>query len=114
MAWFCGGHGRNELKSKINTMKQILIFVVLLFSFSAALHADELGRADSAVANILFEYEGSEEYASYRANEDGSVDLVFARNTPDELYEKILTQLQNHPDISSVLASKGGPACKLF
>lgn len=71
-------------------------------------------KADAAVANILFEYDGSEEYATYKVNDDGSVDLIFASNTPDSLYEDILTQLQNHPHITSVLASKGGPICKLF
>lgn len=90
------------------------LFFALLLCFSLSLHADELDKADSAVANVLFEYDGSEEYASYKANEDGSVDLIFARNTPDNLYEDILTKLQNHPHITSVLASKGGPACKVF
>jgi len=91
-----------------------LLFFALLLNLSLPLHADELGKADSAVANLLFEYDGSEEYATYKANEDGSVDLIFASNTPDDLYEDILTKLQNHPDITSVLASKGGPACKAF
>jgi len=97
-------------------MKKILlaVYLAVCMSFVANLHADELGKADSATANILFDYDGSEEYASYKANEDGSVDLIFASNTPDKLYEDILTRLQTHPDISSVLASKGGPACKLF
>ncbi|MCK4742628.1 MAG: hypothetical protein KAT25_02285 [Sulfuriflexus sp.] len=91
-------------------------FFALLFSIStnAQLLADELDKADAAVANVLFEYDGSEEYASYKANEDGSVDLIFASNTPDDLYEDIITQLQNHPEITSVLASQGGPACKAF
>ena len=93
-------------------MRGILLTVMLLLSFVAL--ADELGKADEAVANILFEYDGSEEYATYKANEDGSVDLVFASNMPDSLYEEILTRLQNHPDISSVLAGRGGPVCKLF
>jgi len=91
-----------------------LLFFALLLNLSLPIHADELGKADSAVANLLFEYDGSEEYATYKANEDGSVDLIFASNTPDDLYEDILTKLQNHPDITSVLASKGGPACKAF
>jgi len=97
-------------------MKKILvaIWLIALVSIAPNLNADELLKADSATANILFDYDGSEEYASYKANEDGSVDLIFASNTPDKLYEDILTRLQNHPHISSVLASKGGPACKLF
>ena len=91
-----------------------LFLIVFCFNLPLSLHADELEKADSAVANLLFEYDGSEEYATYKANEDGSVDLIFARNTPDNLYEDILTKLQNHPHITSVLASKGGPACKAF
>jgi len=93
---------------------RVIFFALLLLNYSLPLHADQLDKADSAVANVLFEYDGSEEYATYKANEDGSVDLIFARNTPDNLYEDILTKLQNHPHISSVLASKGGPACKAF
>ena len=97
-------------------MKRLaLVLLTLLSLFSAAVvHADELERADAAVANILFEYDGSEEFATYKANDDDSVDLIFASNTLDELYEEILTKLQNHPDITSVLASQGGPACKAF
>lgn len=95
-------------------MKRIILSIFFMLVFSTVVVADELGRADAAVATILFEFDGSEEFATYRANDDGSVDLIFARNTPDALYEKILTRLQQHPDISSVLASKGGPACRLF
>lgn len=95
-------------------MKRIILSIFFMLVFSTVVVADELGRADAAVATILFEFDGSEEFATYRANDDGSVDLIFARNTPDALYEKILTRLQTHPDISSVLASKGGPACRLF
>jgi hypothetical protein len=95
-------------------MRRVVLSIFFMLAFSSAVLADELDRADAAVATVLFEFEGSEEYASYRANEDGSVDLIFARNTPDALYEAILTRLQKHPDISSVLASKGGPACRLF
>ena len=100
----------------VNNMKQLRIIILLLcsLSLSSPLQADELDKADAAVANVLFEYDGSEEYASYKANEDGSVDLIFANNTPDTLYEDIITKLQNHPDITSVLASQGGPACKAF
>jgi len=95
-------------------LMRILILIIFCFSLWVPLHADELEKADAAVAHTLFEYDGSEEYATYKANEDGSVDLIFASNTPDNLYEDILTKLQNHPDITSVLASKGGPACKAF
>jgi len=76
--------------------------------------ADKLQQADSAVANILFDYDGAQEFASYRVDENGYVDILFARNMPDKLYSEILNRLQNHPDIDGVLAGKGGPACSLF
>lgn len=91
-----------------------IIIVAATLMLSMNVLADPLSRADAAVSEVLFGFDGSEEYATYRANDDGSVDLVFARNTPDDLYEQILNELQNHPDITSVLASKGGPACSLF
>lgn len=98
-------------------MKRLLpgLFAALVaLSFNINVLADPLARADAAVADILFGFDGSEQYTTYRVNEDGSVDLVFARNTPDALYEAILDKLQHHPDISSVLAGKGGPVCSLF
>lgn len=95
-----------------NRPASLLLACILVIS--QTLHADEQSQADAAVANTLFEYDGSEEYATYKVSENGAVDLIFASNTPDSLYEDILTQLQSHPHISSVLASKGGPVCKLF
>ena len=92
----------------------LTILFYCLMSVSLTVIANELEQADAAVANILFEYDGSEEYATYKANDDGSVDLVFSSNTPDKIYEDILNKLQSHPHISSVLAGKGGPVCKLF
>ena len=88
---------------------RVIILLACFLTVGSIAHADELESADLAVANILFEYDGSEEYASYKANEDGSVDLIFASNTPDTLYEDILNKLQNHPHISSVLAGVERP-----
>lgn len=75
---------------------------------------DALSRADAAVANILFEYDGSEQFASYSISERGDVNITFAENMPDELYAEIVTKLSSHPDIHSVLAGKGGPSCGFF
>jgi len=94
------------------TCKIILLIFLLLFATSQV-HADALSKADLAVANILFDFDGSDQFASYRINDDGFVDIVFARNMPDSIYGAILTRLQNHPDIDGVLSSKGGPACKV-
>lgn len=66
------------------------------------------------MANVLFEYDGADEFAAFKVNEDGFVDITFARNTPDKLYGEVLTKLQNHPDIDGVLSGKGGPTCKLW
>jgi len=70
--------------------------------------------ADSTVANILFEYEGSDEFASYKVNESGFVDIIFARDMPEKLYGEILTKLQNSKNIDGVLSSKTGPSCNLW
>ena len=98
-------------------MKQIklliVIFLTVLHTQNAYSEQDAQSKADAAVANILFDYDYGNEFASYRVNEDGFVDILMARNTPDPVYGQILTRLQNHPDIDGVLASKTGPACKV-
>jgi len=93
--------------------KRLLPFISLcLIVVSFSVHADKLDQADAAVAEILFEYDGSQEFASYRVSESGDVDILFAVNMPDDLYAEIITKLNEHKDISSVLAGKGGPACR--
>ena len=89
-------------------------FVILLIVFSCYVYADEMDKSDAAVANILFEYDGSEEFASYAVKDDGFVDINFASNMPDKLFSEILTKMQNHPDINGVLAGRDGPICKLW
>lgn len=68
-------------------------------------------KAESAVANILFDYDGAQEFASYVVRDDGFVDMTLARNIPDDLYSKLINELKSHPDIPGVLAGKTGRAC---
>lgn len=75
---------------------------------------DAQSKADRAVANLLFEYEGAEEFASYLIRTDGLADISFASNMPDALYSELLGKLQKHPDINGVIAGKGGRACRRF
>ena len=93
-------------------MQKIIVVVFLLLFGSVNTLADELSNADAAVANILFEYDGSEEFATYIIKDDGFVDITFARNMPDKLYGELLSKLNNHPDIKGVLAGRGGPICR--
>lgn len=99
-------------------IRYLLVSAVLLFGFNLAslsfADEDPKDRADSAVANILFEYEYSEEYTSYMVKEDGFVDVTFAQNIPDKLYSEILSKLNNHPDINGVLAGTTGAYCNRF
>ena len=101
-------------------MKQIFsfIFTLTLLSALSALPAwaedDAQTKADRAVANLLFEYDGAEEFASYLIRPDGLADISFASNMPDALYRELLAKLQKHPDINGVIAGKGGRACKRF
>ena len=62
------------------------LFLVLLSGSGFA--EDALSIADSAVTNILFEYDGSEAFASYTVNDGGFVDIVFASNIPDTRYSE--------------------------
>lgn len=97
--------------------KRILRYAVLSFSLICTLpvfsEGDVQSMADKAVANILFDFEYGSEVASYSVNEDGFVNMEFARNTPDKLYGDILTKIQNHPDIKGVLAAKTAPSCAI-
>jgi hypothetical protein len=74
---------------------------------------DATSKASHAVTTILFDYD-ADEFTTYSIDEDGVVDITFAKNTPDALYSKILNALQNDPDIKGVLAGKGGPVCSQF
>lgn len=90
--------------------------MMLMFAVSGvrlAIADDVLTKATAAVTDIIFNYE-ADEFSSYNVQEDGFVDINFARNIPDKLYSEILAKLQSHPDIKGVLAGKNGPACPLF
>lgn len=100
-------------------MIRALVFYWFLFIslFSLNLQAaeqDPQGVADLAVSNILFDYDGSSEFASYKVSDSGFVDIIFARDMPEKLYGEILTKLQNSKEISGVLSSNSGPACGLW
>ncbi len=92
----------------------VTVFLAVMVFAAPVSASDEQFKADSAVADILFEYDGSEQYASYAVNEDGFVDITFASNIPDDLYSEILGRLKKHKDIDGVLAGSSGPACSLF
>lgn len=100
----------------ISTARCVSIIALLgaLSALPAWAEEDAQSRADRAVANLLFEYEGAEEFASYLIRPDGFVDISFASNMPDALYSELLARLQKHPDINGVIAGKGGYACQRF
>jgi hypothetical protein len=101
----------------LSKIRSCLLSVLLVCGAVAATPArgeeDALSKAGTAVANVLFEND-ADEFASYGVRDNGFVDVVFARNTPDNLYNDILSKLQHHPDIKGVLAGKGGPTCSRF
>jgi hypothetical protein len=99
-------------------MKTIYRFIIVLsFSLLIPMLAFAEGaqdKADLAVANILFDYDTPAEFASYRVNDTGFVEIVFASNMPDSVYAELLDKLNKHPDIADVLAGRGGPICSLW
>ena len=102
------------MKQTIRFITALILLIVLSASPAWAEEEDAQSKADRAVANLLFEYEGAEEYASYLIRPDGLVDISFASNMPDALYSELLAKLQKHPDINGVIAGKGGYACRRF
>lgn len=92
----------------------VIILALALWGGHPAMASEPQLDADAAVGDILFEYDGAEEFASYVVRDDGFVEITFARNMPDDLYREILDHLQHHQAISGVLAGRGGPACPLF
>jgi len=90
-----------------------LVMTCGLSGTSPALAENAQEKTSAAVTNLLFEYD-ADEFASYRIRDDGSLDITFARNTPDTLYSEMLNKLQKHPDIKGVLAGRGGPTCNRF
>lgn len=94
-------------------MKKVITAICLGFALYAScmFAGDVQYQSDAAVSDILFNYDGSEEYASYAIREDGFVDITFARNIPAELYGEILNQLRSDPRIPGVLAGTTGPVC---
>ncbi len=97
-------------------MKPALLFLTLTLFLGSApvLASDAEAKAGEAVANVLFDFDGSNEFVSYRVREDGFVDAVFARNTPEALYTEVVEMLRANPDIKGVLAGRGGPTCSRF
>lgn len=97
-------------------MKSATLFLTLVLLLgSAPVFADESEvKASEAVANVLFDFDGSNEFVSYVVRPDGFVDAVFARNTPEPLYAEVVAKLRAHPDIKGVLAGRGGPTCSRF
>lgn len=76
--------------------------------------ADAEAKASEAVVNVLFDFDGSNEFVSYVVRPDGFVDAVFARNTPEPLYNAVVEKLRANPAIKGVLAGRGGPTCSRF
>jgi len=98
-------------------IKRIPVLFVLLLSLSITTASfaedDPQLKADLAVANILFDYDGSSEFASYKISDSGFVDIIFATNIPEDLYVEIIDKMRAHPDISGILPSASGPSCKI-
>ncbi len=97
-------------------MKPASLFLALVLLVAAApAPADDVqAKAGEAVANVLFDFDGSNEFVSYLVRPDGFVDAVFAGNTPDVLYNEIVEKLRANSDIKGVLAGRGGPTCSRF
>jgi len=91
----------------------VLLMTCGIADVSPALAEDTPSETSAAVTSILFEY-NADEFVSYGIQDNGFLEITFASNTPEALYNEILNKLQKHPDINGVLAGKGGPTCSIF
>lgn len=73
--------------------------LALLIGSVPALASETEAKASEAVANVLFDFDGSNEFVSYHVREDGFVDAVFARNIPEPLYNEVVEKLRTNPGI---------------
>lgn len=92
----------------------LFLTLALLIGSVPSLANETEAKAGEAVANVLFDFDGNNEFVSYRVHPDGFVDAVFARNTPEPLYNEVVEKLRANPDIKGVLAGRGGPTCSRF
>lgn len=92
----------------------LFLMLALLLGGAPTLANDTESKAGEAVANVLFDFDGSNEFVSYVVRPDGFVDALFARNTPEPLYTEVVEKLRAHPDIKGVLSGRGGPVCSRF
>ncbi len=92
----------------------LFLTLALLVGSAPVLANDAESKAGEAVANVLFDFDGSNEFVSYHVRPDGFVDAVFASNTPDRIYNEVVEKLRTNPDIKGVLAGRGGPTCSRF
>ena len=81
---------------------------VFLFSLFLSLsHLAFAGQdeATAALTEILFD--SDMENISYAVSNSGDIDIVFGAAVSDDQYISILRKIQSHPQINSVLASRG-------
>ena len=70
-------------------------------------------QSEDAVAAILFEY-GADGFTTYKVERSGAVEVSFARDTPDEVFNELVDVLRAHPDTGRVRVDRSAPACGLF
>jgi len=99
--------------SRFQTCVRVLLVCAGLAGGVVLADDDDVSKASSAVTNLIFEYD-ADQFTSFSVRDDGYVDIVFARNTPDKLYAEMIDKLRAHPDIKGVLPGKGGPVCSSF
>ncbi len=108
----CNSTSLNAVRGVVRAGAVALVCFMLA---AMPVHADDAeSKASEAVANVIFEYDGSNEFLSYHVRPDGFVDAVFARNMPEALYNNIVEKLRANKDIKGVLAGRGGPTCSRF
>jgi len=84
----------------------LLLSTLLALTLLRPALAGAPGAALAATADVLFELDIDN--ASYKARDDGYVDILFGPSLSDARYREALARLRAHPDIPGILAGRGG------
>lgn len=80
---------------------------------SGMVATESAAQAEDAVTTILFDNDAGD-FTSYRVHSNGTVEVFFARNTPNDIYQSLTSELRDHSAINRLRVNRSGPTCNRF
>lgn len=99
----------DKLLQKLTTF----LLCSFLLTGQPLLAADPPLSAENAITDIIFEHDAND-FVTYEIESSGYTKVTFARNTPDDIYNNMVSEMRKHPDINGLLPGKTGASCSRF